>query len=69
MMPIIGVKWLGLNACKWLGPRVRSRQAQQLAAMFSKWLQKNPERWPEPVAKLFSFAIFSAGRKPKTLKN
>jgi hypothetical protein len=48
---------------------VRSRQAQQLAAMFSKWLQKNPERWPEPVAKLFSFAIFSAGRKPKTLKN
>ncbi len=59
----------GFERMKWLGPCVHGRQAQQLSAMFSKWLQKNPERWHEPAAKLFPFAMFTACRKPATPQN
>ena len=54
----------GFERMKWLGPCVRGRQAQQLSAMFAKWLKENPERWHEPAAKLFPFAMFAACRKP-----
>ena len=55
----------GFERMKWLGPCVYGRQAQQLTAMFSKWLQENPERWHEPAAKLFPFAMFESCRKPQ----
>ncbi len=54
----------GFERMKWLGPCVRGRKAQQMSAMFSKWLRQNPERWHEPAAKLFPFAMFAACRKP-----
>ena len=54
----------GFERMKWLVPCVRNRKSQQLSAMFSKWLQDNPERWHEPAAKLFPFAMFAVCRKP-----
>ena len=62
----------GFQRMKWLIPCVHGRQPEQLSAMFSKWLQENPERWHEPAAKLFPFAMFSDCRKPgrsQKLKN
>ncbi|MDA1101766.1 MAG: hypothetical protein O2967_22630 [Proteobacteria bacterium] len=56
----------GFQRMKWLVPCVHGRQAEQLSAMFSKWLRENPERWHEPAAKLFPFAMFTACRKPET---
>lgn len=69
----------GFERMKWLAPCVRGRKAPQLTAMFRKWLERFPERWNEPAAKLFPFAIFSlceaarrplgtAGRQEKRLK-
>ena len=58
----------GFERMKWLGPCVQGRQAEQLAAMFSKWLRENPERWHEPAAKLFPFAMFAACREPQKPK-
>lgn len=59
----------GFERMKWLVPCVYGRKAQQLSAMFSKWLQANPERWHEPAAKLFPFAMFETCRKPKKEKS
>ncbi len=59
----------GFERMKWLVPCVYGRKAQQLSAMFSKWLQANPERWHEPAAKLFPFAMFETCRKPKKEKD
>ena len=47
-------------------PCVYGRKAQQLAAMFAKWLEASPECWHEPAAKLFPFAMFDSYRKPKS---
>ncbi|MDP6690559.1 MAG: hypothetical protein QF384_13775 [Alphaproteobacteria bacterium] len=58
----------GFERMKWLVPCVYGRKAQQLSAMFAKWLQENPERWHEPAAKLFPFAMFETCRKPKKEK-
>ncbi len=55
----------GFERMKWLVPCVYGRKAQQLSAMFAKWLQENPERWHEPAAKLFPFAMFESCRKAK----
>ena len=41
----------GVERMKWLVPCVYGRKAQQLAAMFAKWLEASPERWHEPAAK------------------
>jgi hypothetical protein len=57
----------GFERMKWLAPCVHGRKAPQLTAMFRKWLERYPERWHEPAAKLFPFAIFSlcrAARQP-----
>jgi hypothetical protein len=56
----------GFERMKWLVPCVHGRKAQQLSAMFAKWLGTNPERWHEPAAKLFPFAMFDSCRKPKS---
>ena len=58
----------GFERMKWLIPCVRGRQSQQLSAMFSKWLKKYPEKWHEPAAKLFPFAMFAVCRKSQTPK-
>jgi hypothetical protein len=55
----------GFERMKWLVPCARNRQAAQLAAVFGKWLRDNPERWHEPAAKLYPFAVFQACKKPK----
>lgn len=57
----------GFERMKWLVPCVQGRKAPQLTAMFRKWLDRYPERWHEPAAKLFPFAIFElcrAARQP-----
>ncbi len=54
----------GFERMKWLVPCVHGRKSQQLAAMYAKWLQAKPERWHEPAAKLFPFAMFESCRKP-----
>jgi hypothetical protein len=54
----------GFERMKWLVPCVLGRKAPQLAAMYAKWLQAKPERWHEPAAKLFPFAMFESCRKP-----
>ncbi len=59
----------GFERMKWLVPCVHGRQAEQLSAMFAKWLKNNPERWHEPAAKLFPFAMFSDCRKPEKPKS
>ena len=56
----------GFERMKWLVPCVYGRKAQQLAAMFAKWLKASPERWHEPAAKLFPFAMFDSCRKAKS---
>jgi len=56
----------GFERMKWLVPCIYGRRAQQLAAMFAKWLEASPERWHEPVAKLFPFAMFDSCRKAKS---
>ncbi len=50
----------GFERLKWLPDCARGKQAAQLAAIFTKWLKANPERWHEPAAKLYSFALFGA---------
>ena len=52
----------GFDRMKWLVPCVTGRKAPQLTAMFRKWLERYPERWHEPAAKLFPFAIFELCR-------
>jgi hypothetical protein len=53
----------GFSRMKWMVPCVSGRKARQLTAMFDKWLKQNPERWHEPAAKLYPFAIFELCRK------
>jgi hypothetical protein len=53
----------GFKRMKWIVRCVQGRKAPQLTAMFGKWLKQNPERWHEPAAKLFPFAIFELCRK------
>jgi len=53
----------GFERMRWLVPCVDERSARQLSAMFTKWLEANPERWHEPAAKLFPFAIFEFCRE------
>jgi len=48
----------GFERMRWIATCVDGRSARQLSAMFSKWLDDNPERWHEPAAKLFPFAMF-----------
>ena len=50
----------GFERLKWLPDCARGKQAGQLAAIFTKWLRDNPERWHEPAAKLYTFALFAA---------
>ncbi len=55
----------GFTAIKWLAPCMYARKAPQLAAIYAKWLKENPERWHEPAAKLFLFAMSDSCRKTK----
>ena len=50
----------GFDRLKWLPDCARGKRAAQLAAIFTKWLRANPERWHEPAAKLYTFALFDA---------
>lgn len=55
----------GFQRMKWIVACVEGRKAPQLTAMFGKWLKEHPERWHEPAAKLFPFAIFELCRKSR----
>ena len=50
----------GFERLRWLPDCASGKQAAQLAAIFTKWLRANPERWHEPAAKLYTFALFGA---------
>jgi hypothetical protein len=55
----------GFERMRWMVGCVHGRKARQLAAMFAKWLDQNPERWHEPAAKLFPFAMFDLCRSSR----
>ncbi len=48
----------GFTKMKWLVECSQGKPMEQLTAMFDKWLKEKPERWDEPAAKLYPFAMF-----------
>ncbi len=48
----------GFRKMHWMVTCTNDKWGLQLAAMFDKWLEEHPDRWDEPAAKLFAFAVF-----------
>ena len=48
----------GFKKMRWIVDCTENKYGGELTVIFEQWLHENPDRWEEPAAKLFAFAIF-----------
>jgi hypothetical protein len=48
----------GFKKMRWIVDCTEKKYGTELTTMFDEWLASNPDRWEEPAAKLFAFAMF-----------
>ena len=48
----------GFKKMRWIVDCTENKYGTVLTTLFDEWLAENPDRWEEPAAKLFAFAMF-----------